>query len=56
MNGDIVFALAVKKEKAPGTCAENLIGILAAEAMAHAAANAVGGETRTVKHFNAKMP
>lgn len=43
-DGDIVFALAAKKEKAPGAYAENLIGTLAAEAVAHAAANAVAGE------------
>ncbi len=42
-DGDIVFALAAKKATPPGTYAENLIGTLAAEAMAHAAANAVCG-------------
>ena len=39
-DGDIVFALASKTATQPGQFAENLIGALAAEALAHAAANA----------------
>ena len=40
-DGDIVFALSSKTASKPDAYAENLIGALAAEAVAHAAANAV---------------